>query len=84
MIDKTLIEAIANEYLADTDLKLVRAKVSKENDITVYIHRRGAGVSIDDCVALSRHIESKLDRDKEDFSLTVRSAGAGYKDEDEE
>ena len=84
MIDKTLIEAIANEYLAATDLKLVRAKVSKENDITVYIHRRGTGVSIDDCVALSRHIESKLDRDKEDFSLTVSSAGAGYKDEDEE
>ena len=83
MIEKSLIEAIANDYLAATDLKLVRVKVSKENDITVYIHRSGAGVCIDDCVALSRHIEGKLDRDKEDFSLTVSSAGTGYKDEEE-
>ena len=77
MIEKSLIEAIANEYLAATDLRLVLARVSKDNDITVYIHRSGAGVSIDDCVALSRHIESKLNRDKEDFSLTVSSAGTG-------
>ena len=84
MIEKSLIEAIANEYLATTDLRLVRVRVSKENDITVFIHRSGAGVCIDDCVALSRHIESKLDRDREDFSLTVSSAGTGYKDEDEE
>ena len=35
----------------------------------------GGGVSIDDCVALSRFIESRLDRDKEDFSLMVGSAG---------
>ena len=83
MIEKSLIEAIANDYLAATDLKLVRVKFSKENDITVYIHRSGAGVCIDDCVALSRHIESRLDRDKEDFSLTVSSAGTGYKDEEE-
>ena len=83
MIEKSLIEAIANEYLAATDLKLVRVKVSKENDISVFIHRSGAGVCIDDCVALSRHIESKLDRDREDFSLTVSSAGTGYKDDEE-
>ena len=40
----------------------------------VHITTEG-GVAIDDCVALSRHIESKLDRDKEDFSLMVGSAG---------
>jgi ribosome maturation factor RimP len=32
-------------------------------------------VSIDDCVALSRHIESFLDRDVEDYELEVGSAG---------
>ncbi|MBQ7640039.1 MAG: hypothetical protein IJS91_03505 [Bacteroidales bacterium] len=52
--------------------------------MTVFIHRSGTCVCIDDCVALSRHIESKLDRDKEDYSLTVSSAGTGYKDEDAE
>ena len=43
--------------------------------IEIIITRKDEGVSIDDCVNLSRHIESKLDRDKEDFSLTVSSAG---------
>ena len=49
--------------------------VSEDNDIEVIITREGGGVSIDDCVALSRFIESRLDRDKEDFSLMVGSAG---------
>jgi len=34
-------------------------------------------VSIDDCVVLSTFIESKLDRDKEDYALEVGSAGIG-------
>jgi len=84
MIDKALVEAAASEYLATTDLKLVRVKVSKENDITIFIHRKGAGVCIDDCVAMSEFIETKFDREKEDYSLTVSSAGMDYKDEDEE
>ena len=74
MIAKETIEAIAAAYLADTPLTLVKVKVSKENDIDVTITREDAGLTIDDCVALSRHIESKLDRDREDFSLTVGSA----------
>lgn len=84
MIEKALVEAIASEYLATTDLTLVKVKVSKENDITVFIRRKGGGVCIDDCVDLSRHIEGKLDRDREDFSLTVSSAGTSFRDEDEE
>jgi Uncharacterized protein conserved in bacteria len=75
MIRKETIEILANEHLAGTGLQLVEAKVSEDNDIEVIITREGGGVSIDDCVALSRYIESKLDRDKEDFSLMVGSAG---------
>jgi ribosome maturation factor RimP len=52
----------------------VEVTVSEDNDIEVIITREG-GVAIDDCVALSRYLESKLDRDKEDFSLMVGSAG---------
>jgi ribosome maturation factor RimP len=74
MILKQTIEKIAQEYLQGTELSLVEVTVSEENDIEVIITREG-GVAIDDCVALSRHIESKLDRDKEDFSLMVGSAG---------
>ncbi len=88
MIAKETVEAIAREYLEKTPLTLVRVKVSKDNDIDVTITRQDAGVTIDDCVELSRHIESKLDRDREDFSLTVGSARrsriGGDEDEDEE
>ena len=87
MIAKELIEAISQEYLADTPLSLVKVKVSKDNDIDVTITRDDAGVTIDDCVGLSRFIESRLDRDKEDFSLTVGSArrkAIGKTDDDDE
>lgn len=33
------------------------------------------GVSVNDCIAVSRKIEHNLDRDEEDFSLEVTSAG---------
>ena len=75
MIRKEIIESIANEHLQPTGLQLVEVSVSEDNDIEVVIARKGGGVSIDDCAALSRFIESKLDRDKEDFSLMVASAG---------
>jgi len=75
MISQQTIEAIAREHLEGTPLTLVEVSVSEDNDIEVIITREGGGVAIDDCVALSRYIESKLDRDKEDFSLMVGSAG---------
>mgnify|MGYP003298128101 CR=1 FL=1 len=68
MIPAQLIESLVNEYLKGTQLSLVEATVSEDNDIEIIITRKDEGVSIDDCVNLSRHIESKLDRDKEDFS----------------
>lgn len=84
MIEKALVEAAASEYLSTKDLKLVKVKVSKENDITIFIHRKGGSVNIDDCVALSGYIETRFDREKEDYSLTVSSAGTDYKDEEED
>ena len=80
MIPVKTIETLAREYLEGTGLSLVEATVSDENDIEIIIRREGAGVSIDDCAALSRHIESKLDRDKEDYSLMVGSAGIDYEE----
>ncbi len=50
----------------------------------VFITREGGSVCIDDCVELSRYIESRLDRDKEDFSLTVSSTGVRPKSQDED
>ncbi len=75
MIEKQTIVDIAEKYMADNGLELVDVKVNKANNIKVYFRAGGRPVGIDDCVALSRHIESGLDRDKEDFSLMVSSAG---------
>ena len=75
MISKQTLETLALQHLEGTGLSLVEVTVSEDNDIEVVIAREGGGVSIDDCVALSRYIESNLDRDKEDFSLMVASAG---------
>ena len=54
---------------------LVDVTVSKDNDIVVTIESENAKVELDDCVALSRYFESQFDREKEDYSLTMTSAG---------
>ena len=54
---------------------LVDVSVSKDNDIVVTIESESGKIELDDCVALSRYFESVFDREKEDYSLTVTSAG---------
>lgn len=76
MISKNAIEGFANEWLEDKDYFLVDVTVSTDNRIVVEIDHK-EGVWIEDCVELSRFIESHLDRDAEDFELEVGSAGIG-------
>ncbi len=75
MITEKQIKQLVAESLEGTDQFLVALKVSSANVIQVFIDADSA-VTIDDCVALSRHIEGSLDRDAEDFELKVMSAGA--------
>jgi len=75
MIAKETVEAVVSEYLADKDLQLFKVTNNKENNIKVFITRPEGSVSIDDCVELSRFVESRLDRDVEDYSLMVSSSG---------
>ncbi|HZK06880.1 MAG TPA: ribosome assembly cofactor RimP [Bacteroidales bacterium] len=75
MIDKTKIETLANAALADSDRFVTETKVSPGNIIIVTIDG-DAGVTIDDCISLSKTIESSLNRDEEDFELRVTSFGA--------
>lgn len=84
MLEKSLIEAAVSEYLATTDLIATKIKVTKDNDLTIFIHRKGGSVCIDDCVGVNDFIRSRFDSEKEDYSLTVSSAGSDYRDEDEE
>ncbi len=76
MIDKKVVENLVNEWLTDRDYFLVSVEVSADNRIVVEIDHAD-GVWIDDCVALSRYIEERLDREVEDYELEVGSAGLG-------
>jgi len=72
-----IIETIVTEekeLFKDKDLFFVGSKVSGDNRITVYIDSM-VGVRVDDCAKLSKLIESKFDRENEDFELVVSSAG---------
>jgi len=74
MIDKVGILDLVCCFLEGTDKFLVDLHVSKDNRINVSIDGDN-GINIDDCIELSRYIESHLDRDVEDFELNVASAG---------
>ena len=74
MIEKEQITALCKEALANSDRFLVEVKVKPNNVIEVYVDSDTA-VNIDQCAELSRFIESKLDRDVEDFELSVLSWG---------
>jgi len=76
MIDKSIVRSAVDEWITDTDYFLVDINVDEQNRIIVEIDHKD-GVWIDDCCELSRHIESKLDRDVEDYELEVGSAGLG-------
>jgi len=75
MIDKKYISKIVEEHIAGTDLFLVDVRLSAASKITVLFDRKSAGITVDDCARLSKHIESLLDRDREDFELQVSSPG---------
>ena len=74
MIEKEVISKLVEEAIQDSDLFLVEVKVKPANVIEVYVDADSA-VNIDQCVQISRFVESKLDRDAEDFELSVFSWG---------
>lgn len=76
MIDKRTVVQIVEEWLENADYFLVEVAVKPDNRIVVEIDH-AEGVWIEDCVELSKFIESKLDREEEDYELEVGSAGVG-------
>jgi ribosome maturation factor RimP len=75
VINKETINAICSRQLSETKLYVTGIRISSDNKINVFIDG-DEGVSIKDCVTLSRAIEGELNRDREDFSLDVSSHGA--------
>ena len=74
MINKEQVAILCEEALANTDRFLVEVKVKPNNVIEVYVDSDTA-VNIDHCAELSRYINEKLDRDVEDYELSVLSWG---------
>lgn len=74
MIDNKLILKLVEEHCLEREIFPVEVTVSQNNRIMILIDA-DQGVSIENCVALSRHIEGNLDREQEDFELEVSSAG---------
>ena len=73
-MDKDLIAKFVEESIQDTDLFLVEVRMKPSNVIEVYVDADSA-VNIDQCVQISRYVESKMNRDQEDFELSVFSWG---------
>ncbi len=74
MIEKDKLIKATEDFLAGSDQFLVKLNVGTDNNISIYIDG-DSGVTIEDCVRLSRHLEQQLDRDQEDFGLNVSSPG---------
>ena len=69
-----IIDAINGEIVA-RGCFIVDVSVSKDNDIVLTIESENGKIELDDCVSVSRYFETKFDREVEDYSLTVSSAG---------
>lgn len=74
MIQKNTVKALAEDFMMESENYLIDVLVSNSNRIRVFIEN-DKHVSIKDCIALSKHIESNLDREKDDFELEVSSPG---------
>ena len=76
MVEKKTVCQIVDEWLDGKEYFLVEVAISPDDKIVVEIDH-AEGVWIEDCVELSRYIESKLNREEEDYELEVGSAGIG-------
>jgi ribosome maturation factor RimP len=74
MITIDSIKKLTDTKIAEGTNFIVDITVKQGNKIIVLLDNDN-GVSIKDCVEMSRHIESSLDREKDDFELNVMSPG---------
>ena len=76
MLKDSLVKSLIEKGLEERpDLFLINFTISTDNKIYVVIDG-DLGVSVEDCIFISRAVEHNLDREEEDFALEVTSAGA--------
>ncbi|MBL7473911.1 ribosome assembly cofactor RimP [Robertkochia sediminum] len=73
---KERVEELLEELFEERqDLFLIDLKITPDNRIFVTVDG-DSGVSLNDCIEVSRKVEHNLDREETDFSLEVGSPGA--------
>ena len=72
-IQKLLAEALSLQ----PDLFLIDLHIDDQSRVQVVLDGDN-GVSLEQCIKVSRHIEHQLDREVHDFSLEVSSVGATH------
>ncbi len=76
MLKDTHVKSLIEKGLEERpDLFLIDFTITTDNKINIIIDG-DKGVSVDDCIFISRAVEHNLDREEEDFALEVASAGA--------
>jgi ribosome maturation factor RimP len=77
MIDKKTIIKLAEERIEELNsgIYIVELKIASGNQIFLELDKEVGSIAIEDCMSVSRNIEHNLDREVEDFSLEVSSAG---------
>lgn len=73
---KEKVQQLVQEALDENPaLFLINLDIQGANEIKVTIDG-DLGVTVQDCIAVSRKVEHNLDREEEDFSIEVMSVGA--------
>lgn len=70
-----VLKAAAERYAQEHGLFVVSVEISSDNDVEVTIEADERDVTLDDCVDMTRYIQEFVNRDEEDYSLTIGSAG---------
>ncbi|HKL92965.1 MAG: ribosome assembly cofactor RimP [Bacteroidales bacterium] len=76
-MQKNALIGVIEAWMNDSSFFLVDVRINQNNDIVVEFESDSEPVTIEDCIALTRHIEAQFDREVEDYSLEVGSAGFG-------
>lgn len=74
MITTEYIADLVTQHIGGTDIFFVEVLVKPGNAILVHVDRP-EGISIKECVKVSRFLHENLDREVEDYSLEVSSPG---------
>ena len=76
-MNQELVKKLIDEAVEENpSLFLVDWSISTDNSIEILVDG-DEGLSIEEIVRISRHVEHNLDREEDDFSLNVSSAGVG-------